>query len=82
MKVGYLGYSRRSILIVNDPDLTREIMTDPTDIYPKNDLMVGALEPLVGDSIFVSSGDRWRQAAADDRSRLLAHAPQLARSRR
>ena len=58
---GYLGYSRRSILIVNDPDLTREIMTDPTDIYPKNDLMVGALEPLVGDSIFVSSGDRWRR---------------------
>ena len=58
---GYLGYSRRSILIVNDPDLTRRIMTDPTDIYPKNDLMVGALEPLVGDSIFVSSGDRWRR---------------------
>jgi cytochrome P450 len=58
---GYLGYSRRSILIVNDPDLTRGIMTDPTDIYPKNDLMVGALEPLVGDSIFVSSGDRWRR---------------------
>lgn len=58
---GYLGYSRRSILIVNDPDLTRGIMTDPTDIYPKNDLMVGALEPLVGDSIFVSSGERWRR---------------------
>ena len=58
---GYLGYSRRSILIVNDPELTRGIMTDPTDIYPKNDLMVGALEPLVGDSIFVSSGDRWRK---------------------
>lgn len=61
MKVGHLGYSRRSILIVNDPELTREIMTDPADIYPKNDLMVGALVPLVGDSIFVSSGDRWRQ---------------------
>ena len=61
MKVGHLGYSRRSILIVNDPELTRGIMTDPTDIYPKNDLMVGALEPLVGDSIFVSSGDRWRR---------------------
>jgi len=61
MKVGHLGYSRRSILIVNDPDLTREIMTDPEGIYPKNDLMVGALEPLVGNSIFVSSGDRWRR---------------------
>ena len=36
-------------------------MTDPADIYPKNDLMVGALEPLVGNSIFVSSGDVWRR---------------------
>ncbi|MEM9388431.1 MAG: cytochrome P450 [Pseudomonadota bacterium] len=58
--VGYLGYSRRSILLVNRPELVKGVMTDPADIYPKNDLMVGALEPLVGDSIFVSSGDRWR----------------------
>ena len=58
--VGYLGYSRRAILLVNRPELIKGIMTDPLDIYPKNDLMVGALEPLVGDSIFVSSGDRWR----------------------
>ena len=28
--------------------MCREILTDPTGIYPKNDLMVGALEPLVG----------------------------------
>ena len=61
MPVGHLGYSRRQILIVNDPALFRNILTDPLDIYPKNDLMVGALAPLVGDSIFVSSGDKWRQ---------------------
>ncbi|MGQ0455660.1 MAG: cytochrome P450 [Hyphomicrobium sp.] len=61
MEAGWLGFSRRSILIVNAPDLTRRIMTDPNDIFPKNDLMVGALEPLVGDSIFVSSGDLWRR---------------------
>lgn len=61
MDVGHLGYSRRSILIVNQPELLREILTDPTDIYPKNDLMVGALEPLVGNSIFVCSGETWRR---------------------
>jgi cytochrome P450 len=61
MRVGHLGYSRRSILIVNEPDFVRQVLTDPTDIFPKNDLMVGALEPLVGDSIFVSHGDRWRR---------------------
>ncbi len=58
---GWLGYSRRSILIVNAPELTRSILADPNDIFPKNDLMVGALEPLVGSSIFVSSGDVWRR---------------------
>ncbi|MEM9529417.1 MAG: cytochrome P450 [Pseudomonadota bacterium] len=56
-----LGYSRRSIVLINDPDAIRDVMTDPLDIYPKNDLFVGALEPLVGDSIFVSSGDTWRR---------------------
>ena len=61
MPVGPLGYSRRQILIVNDPQLFRKILTDPTDIYPKNDLMVGALAPLVGDSMFVSHGDKWRK---------------------
>lgn len=58
---GYLGYSRRSILIVNDPALLKDVLTDPSDIFPKNDLMVGALEPLVGNSIFVSHGDVWRR---------------------
>ena len=61
VETGWLGYSRRSILIVNAPELLREVLTDPTGIYPKNDLMVGALEPLVGNSIFVSSGDVWRR---------------------
>ncbi len=60
----YLGYSRRSILLVNDPAIAREILTDPLEIFPKNDLMVGALAPLVGDSIFVSSGERWRRQRA------------------
>ena len=57
----YLGYSRRSILLINDPEIARDVLTDPLEIFPKNDLMVGALEPLVGDSIFVSSGERWRR---------------------
>ena len=57
----WLGYSRRSILLVNDLDLVKNVLTDPLEIFPKNDLMVGALEPLVGDSIFVSSGATWRR---------------------
>ncbi|MEM9401455.1 MAG: cytochrome P450 [Pseudomonadota bacterium] len=59
-----LGYSRRSIKLVNDPELAKQLATDPLDVFPKNDLMVGALAPLVGDSIFVSSGDKWRRQRA------------------
>ena len=59
--VTHLGYSRRSIILVNDPEAVRNVMTDPLSIFPKNDLFVGALEPLVGDSIFVSHGDTWRR---------------------
>lgn len=54
-----LGYSRRSIILINDPDGIQEVMTDPLSIFPKNDLFVGALTPLVGDSIFTSHGERW-----------------------
>lgn len=61
MLVGPLGWSRRQTVIVNAPELARAILSDPEDIYPKSDLMVGALEPLIGDSIFVSSGDTWRR---------------------
>ncbi len=64
IKIGNLGYSRRSIVIINDATEIRSILTNPSDIYPKNDLMVGALAPLVGDSVFVSDGDKWRRQRA------------------
>ncbi len=64
MKAGELGYSRRSIKLFNDPALVREILVDEAGIFPKSDLMVGALEPLIGNSIFVSDGETWRRQRA------------------
>ncbi len=64
MKAGELGFSRRSIKLFNDPDLVRQILQDTDSVYPKSDLMVGALEPLIGDSIFVSDGAKWRRQRA------------------
>lgn len=61
VNVGPLGYSRRQILIVNQPDQVRRVLSDPEGIFPKSDLMVDALAPLIGDSIFVSSGETWRR---------------------
>lgn len=64
MAIGPLGWSRRQTLIVNRPDLVKQVLLDPEEIFPKSDLMVNALEPLIGDSIFVSSGDTWRRQRA------------------
>ncbi len=60
-RVAPLGYSRRSILIVNDPAELGPILANAGGLYPKNDLMVGALEDLVGHSLFVSDGEAWRR---------------------
>lgn len=59
--VGDLGYSRRSTVMFNDPSLINAILRDELGIFPKSDLMVNALEPLIGDSIFVTDGDKWRR---------------------
>ena len=62
--VGNLGYSRRSTVLFNDPDWVKEIMRDASGVFPKSDLMVSALEPLIGESIFVTDGDKWRRQRA------------------
>ncbi len=64
MAAGELGFSRRSIKLFNEPDLVKQILQDSEGIYPKSDLMVGALEKLIGDSIFVSDGPKWRRQRA------------------
>ena len=61
MRIGRLGWSRRGILLVNDPLLVAEVLRDADQIFPKNDLMVGALEGLVGHSMFVSHGSAWHR---------------------
>ena len=55
-----LAGSRRGIVYVNDPALVARIFAEP-DRFPKNDLFVDAVEPLVGDSLFTSSGATWRR---------------------
>jgi cytochrome P450 len=62
--VGNLGYSRRSTVLFNEPALVRQILRDPDGVFPKSDLMVSALEPLIGESIFVTDGDKWRRQRA------------------
>ena len=37
---------------------------DAEGVFPKSDLMVSALEHLIGDSIFVTDGARWKRQRA------------------
>ncbi len=61
LRVGRLGFSRRIVLLVNEPELVRSVMVDRVDAFPKNDLFVGALSPLIGEGVFISSGETWRK---------------------
>jgi len=56
-----LGPTRRGILYLNDPAIVAQVLADAEGIFPKNDLMVDAVAPLIGDAMFVSSGATWRQ---------------------
>lgn len=64
MGIGTLGYSRRSIFLLNDPALIRQVLFDDGETFPKSDLMVNALESLIGESIFVTDGEKWRRQRA------------------
>lgn len=56
-----LGVSRRGIFLVSDPADIRDVLVGRSTLFPKNDLMVGALEPLVGHGVFVADGADWER---------------------
>jgi cytochrome P450 len=51
----------RDVVIVNDPNDIRKALAISEDAFPKSDLMVAALEPLLGDGILISNGSDWRR---------------------
>ena len=55
------GTSKRAIYLINDPNMIRHVMIDKVDDYPKSDLVTDSLMPLLGDSIFTVSGDKWKR---------------------
>lgn len=64
MEIGSMGLSRRGIVLVNRPDLVRQVLVERVDEFAKNDLFTGALEPLVGDGMFISHGPTWQRQRA------------------
>lgn len=47
--------------IVNDPRLIKTVLNERPDDFPKSDRIGAGLRPLLGDSVFLTNGDRWKR---------------------
>jgi cytochrome P450 len=56
-----LRKGKRPITIVNDPAIVKSILVDNATQFPKSDVMVAALKPLVGEGILISNGELWKR---------------------
>lgn len=61
MKMGELHLPGLDLYMVNEPSLVKRVLVEEADAFPKSDLLGQALRPLLGDSIFTTHGDQWRQ---------------------
>lgn len=59
--MGRLPLGLRDIFFVNGSGTVREILNKDADNYPKSRQMYRALQPLVGDGIFISNGLTWQR---------------------
>ena len=56
-----LGTRKRPMVILNDPAVIKQVLSDATDAFPKSNLMIKAFEPLVGNGLLISNGRDWRR---------------------
>ncbi|HLY26654.1 MAG TPA: cytochrome P450 [Aggregatilineales bacterium] len=48
------------LLVVNDPDVARDVLVTHADQYYKNSLTKEIMAPAIGNGLFVSDGDFWK----------------------
>lgn len=46
---------------VNQPELVKKVLNEDPDHFPKSEIIRGALFSLLGDGVFVSNGEKWKQ---------------------
>nr|WP_272911584.1 cytochrome P450 [Loktanella sp. M215] len=47
--------------MVNDPEVVKLVLNDRPDDFPKSDRVGAGLRPLLGQSVFLTNGDLWKQ---------------------
>jgi cytochrome P450 len=56
-----LRKGKRPIVIINNPAAIKSVLVENADLFPKSDVMIDALEPLIGDGVLISNGELWRR---------------------
>jgi cytochrome P450 len=54
----------RDVCLINDPAGIRQVLVTDESNFPKSDLMIAALKPLLGDGILISNGPVWQRQRA------------------
>lgn len=83
MQVGEVHLPGVNLYMVNKPSLVKRILETDSEAFPKSKLLGRALKPLLGESIFTTSGKQWRKQRqmmdpAFAQTRLTAAYPQMA----
>ena len=61
MQSGRVKMPGFDLYVVNDPLEVKRIMVDEVKSFPKSELLHRLLEPLLGESIFTTSGETWKR---------------------
>jgi cytochrome P450 len=54
----------RDICLINEPAGIRQVLVTEEQNFPKSDVMIAALKPLLGDGILISNGPMWQRQRA------------------
>jgi cytochrome P450 len=60
----HLRKGKRPIVLVNDLETIRTILVDKQESFPKSDVMIAALDPLLGEGILISNDELWHRHRA------------------
>lgn len=74
-----LSFGRWGTKLFNNPNSIRTILKDEKDSFVRSDTMAESLDDLVGQSIFIASGKKWKNNRAKLSPALALLKPQFAR---
>jgi cytochrome P450 len=56
-----LPFGERNVCLINEPAGIRQVLVTEEQNFPKSDVMIAALKPLLGDGILISNGETWQR---------------------